>query len=463
MIPPKIALWGCWAVALYLLWSDTKSRKDISRTLWLPTLWMMRCASRGVDYWLGGGTDTGRIDPLCIAIMLIAGFSVLSKRRCNWSGIFAHNSGLFFFYGYLMLSTLWVDDLENPLIKIFRPLGDFVMALVVATEKNPREAIVTMFRRCCFLLIPMSIVLIRYYSYIGCVQSKHWGNDMWVGVTTHKNPLGQLCLVSGLAFFWQLETARKTGLRLWKQFTPWIYLAMTAYLFYGGGGSEQRSSTAIVCLFMVVVIYLALGFFRSRPGLVFKSIIGGAVAVALLALILQFFGTSLQGVVAATQGKDATLTDRTYLWQDVIRIGMRNPILGSGYGGFWVPSIYNELSPEADNHPKEAHNGYLETFANLGLLGAGLLAILLWQSLRSASQTVANDFEYGRLRLAVLFMVLIMNYSEATFTVGNHLWWFGFLVVAVYANPWVYDAAKSGQDSEGRREIFESEEESYIG
>jgi O-antigen ligase len=286
---------------------------------------------------------------------------------------------------------------------------------------------------------------------------------MWVGVTTHKNPLGQLCLVSGLAFFWQLETARKTGLRLWRQFTPWIYLAMTAYLFYGGGGSEQRSSTAIVCLFMVVVIYLALGFFRSRPGLVLKSIIGGAVSVAVFAVILQFFGTSLQGLVAATQGKDATLTDRTYLWQDVIRIGMRSPILGSGYGGFWVPSIYNELSPEADNHPKEAHNGYLETFANLGLLGAGLLAVLLLQSLRSASKAVVEDFEYGRLRLAVLFMVLIMNYSEATFTVGNHLWWFGFLVVAVYANPWVYDAAPANSNLKGQPEIFQSEEESYIG
>jgi hypothetical protein len=36
-------------------------------------------------------------------------------------------------------------------------VGDLMMALIVVTETNPREAIVTMFRRCAILLIPMSI------------------------------------------------------------------------------------------------------------------------------------------------------------------------------------------------------------------------------------------------------------------------------------------------------------------
>jgi len=436
MIPHRLALWGCWAFALFLLWRDTKKRTDMGLVLWLPTLWIMRCASRGIDAWISG-SDMGRLDPSMIGLLIVGALIVLSRRPCDWSGVFAQNSGLFIFYGYLMVSTLWVDDLENPLIKIFRPVGDLLMALVVATERKPREAIITLFRRCAILLIPMSIVLIRYFPDLGTMQSKHWGNDMWVGVTTHKNPLGQLCIVSALAFFWYLIDQHKAGHRWWREYVSWLYLAMTAYLFYGGGGSEQRSSTAIVCLFVVVVLYLALGRWQDRPELVIRIIVRGTLALVAISVILQLCGTSLQAVVAATQGKDATLTDRTYLWQDVIRIGQKNLVFGTGYGGFWVPSVYDQLSPEADNHPKEAHNGYLETYANLGLVGVALLAWLILQSLHNITRMISYDFEYGRLRLALFFMILVMNYSEATFTVGNHLWWFGFLVVAVYARPWV--------------------------
>jgi exopolysaccharide production protein ExoQ len=430
-------MWGCWALALFLLRRDTKNRPDISRALWLPTLWLMRCGSRGIDYWIGGN-EVGRMDPVAIALLLICGLMVLIRRPCNWGGIFAHNSALFIFFGYLVVSTLWVDDLENPLVKIFRPVGDFTMALVVATERNPREAILTMFRRCAILLIPMSIVLIRYYHDLGTVRDKHWGEDSWCGVTTHKNPLGQLCIVSALGFIWQLMEARKNGRRLTREYLAWFYLALTVYLFHGGGQASSQSSTAVICLVLALGLIWGVGRLRNRPEMVAKYLVWGVAALAIAAVLLEMFGSSLQGLVAETQGKNSTLSDRTYLWSDVIRISMaEHPFLGSGYGGFWVPSIFGKLSPMVDNHPMESHNGYLETFANLGFVGVGLLVWLLLQSLRSATQTIHDDFDYGRLRLALLLMAMVMNYSEATFTVGNHLWWYGFLLVAVYARPWV--------------------------
>ena len=436
MIPPKLALYLAWALALFLLWRDTKRRPDISLALWVPVLWIMRCGSRGVDYWLNGD-DVGRLDPVVIAILIACGLVILLRRPCDWGAIVANNSMLFLFYAYLMASTLWVDEIENPLIKIFRPMGDLLMALIVATEINLREAIATLFRRCAYLLIPMSVVLVRYFHEMGTLQDKHWGSDIWCGVTTHKNPLGQLCIISTFAFFWQLVEARAAGKRLLRQYIPWFYLAMTVYLFNGGGNSNSRSSTAFICLAVGMASYLVLGRYRNRSELVVRSIVVSVVIIAAISVALELFGTSLQAMVAATQGKDPTLTDRTYLWRDVVRIGMQHPVLGSGYGGFWVPSLYSQLSPEVDNGPKEAHNGYLETFANLGLVGVALLACVIFQALRNATKTMQTDFEYGRLRLALLFMVLVMNYSEATFTVGNHLWWFGFLVIAVYARPWV--------------------------
>lgn len=404
--------------------------------LWIATLWLMRCASRTIDFWFGGG-ESSRIDPLFLLALMILGVVTLIRRPCNWSRIFGHNSGLFLFYGYLCLSVVWSESTENPVVKIMRPIGDLIMALVIATEPSPREAIATAFRRTAILLIPLSIVLIRYFPQLGRGQDKHWGADPWIGVTTHKNPLGQLCIVSAIAFILSLIEARKSGSRILSQRLSLLYIAFTAYLLYGGGNEGSQSSTAMLCLLIGAGLLFAFGKMGDRVDVLVRRIVIGIVVAVGISGTLAVFGTSPQAVVAEAFGKNANLSDRTYLWRDVVRIGMENPILGSGYGGFWIPSVYTKLSPEVDNSPAEAHNGYLETFANLGLVGVGLLAVVILQSLKSATSTIESDFDYGRLRLSLLFMVVVMNYSEATFPRGTHLWWFGFLIVAVYAKPWV--------------------------
>ena len=433
---PTLILLGAFLFCFWIYRQDARTHPGATSALWLPTLWMMRCGSRSIDAWIGG-SDSARLDPVFVGVMLLLGLIALSRRPCNWGQIFGHNSALFLFYGYLFISVLWANTLDNPAIKILRPAGDLIMALIVASEPDPRASILTVFRRTAILLIPVSIVLIRYFHNLGTMQDKHEGLDQWVGVTTHKNPLGQLCLVSILAFFWNLADAKNTGQKLSQQRITWVYLAMSIYLMNGGGDEASRSSTSILCLVIALALFFGFGWLRRRIQVIIRTMVLCAVALGVLALVLQFFGSSLQAVVAGSTGKDVTLSDRTYLWQDVIRIGMENPILGSGYGGFWVPSLYSRLSPIVDNHPLEAHNGYLETFANLGGIGVGLLLIALVQAVRSGARVIRAEFEYGRLRLVLIFMVIVMNYSEATFTVGTHLWWFSFLVVALYARPWV--------------------------
>jgi O-antigen ligase len=445
-MPPRLALFGG---IVFLIWGFRKDAKFYpypTGTLWLPALWLMRCGSRGIDYWMGG-SDANRWDPILLAVLIACGAIALARRRCQWGGVIAHNSALFLFYAYIAISLTWVQSLEDPAIKIMRPLGDLIMALLVATEPNPRLAIMTMFRRAAIPLIPLSIVLVKYFPDLGRMQDKHWGNDSWIGVTTHKNPLGQLCLMAALGFIWTLAEARRNGQPLKRQWFVWLYLALTFHLFLDGG-PQSLSSTAIFCCGLALVLFFGLGYMRDRIQMVVRRIVLSVVALVALALVLQLLGTSLQGVVAESFGKNPTLSDRTYLWNDVVRLGAKNPILGTGYGGFWVRSIYAELSPMVDNKPEEAHNGYLETYANLGLVGVALLAFVIIQSIRSSTRLIHTDFEYGRMRLCMIFTVVVMNYSEATFPRGTHLWWFGFLIFAVYAREWVYwpEAAMTTDD-----------------
>jgi O-antigen ligase len=446
-----LASLAAWIFVALVYRSDAKNHPKQSGALWLPVLWMMRCGSRGVDNWIGGG-ENGRLDPIVIAVLLALGFFALLRRPCQWSRIFAHNSAILIFYGYIIASLSWVETLDNPWIKMLRPLGDLIMALLVATDPEPFRAISTLFRRTAILLIPMSVVLVKYYPHLGRAQDKHWGSDPWIGVATHKNPLGQLCMVSAFAFIWSLVQAHRDGKKLRTQRLSWLYLGLTAYLMFCGG-EESRSSTSILCLFLAMGLFCIFSFLRKMIQKIMRWMTIGAVSILVIALVLQVTGSSLQAVVAESFGKDPTLTDRTFLWDDVIRIGMKSPLIGSGYGGFWVDSIYSQLSDKVDNRPMEAHNGYLETFANLGFIGLGLLACVIIRSIASAARTIVVDFEYGCLRLSLLIMVVVMNWSEATFPRGTHLWWYGFLVVAVYAKPWVnWPAAEDASEHDGSLE-----------
>jgi exopolysaccharide production protein ExoQ len=448
-MPPRLALGICFLFVWWAFRSDSRNHPRSPLALLLPTLWMMRCGSRSIDYWIGGG-DIGRWDPVLIAILSAMGLLVMLRRSPNWRGILSHNSALFLFYGYMVLSSTWAEEVDNPAIKMMRPIGDLIMALLVVTESDPLSAILTIWRRTSILLIPLSIVLIRYFAYLGRMEDKHWGADSWIGVTTHKNPLGQLCLISAFAFIWELVDAHRSATPLKRQRMTLLYLALTAYLMLAGG-SNSRSSTSIFCLLLAASLYSLFGYLKDRARLIIRRIFQGAIALGFLAMSLQLSGTSLQAVVAESFGKDSTLTDRTYLWQDVVRLGFKSPFFGSGYGGFWVPSIYSKLSPQIDNGPMEAHNGYLETFANLGLVGLAILLCVIIQSIRNAADQMNTNFEYGRLRLVLLLTVVVMNYSEATFPRGNHLWWFGFLIVALSnGNSTIYSQAQGIQESSRR-------------
>ena len=79
----------------------------------------------------------------------------------------------------------------------------------------------------------------------------------------------------------------------------------------------------------------------------------------------------------------------------------------------------------------EAHNGYIETYLNLGLIGVGLVVLILWHGYHRAAVLSRKDPGLGGLMLA--FVVIAANYSisEAGFRMLNPMWFFLLLSVTV--------------------------------
>jgi exopolysaccharide production protein ExoQ len=138
-----------------------------------------------------------------------------------------------------------------------------------------------------------------------------------------------------------------------------------------------------------------------------------------LYLILAF-GFNINGELAGAVGRDPTLTDRTKIW--AFLFGMHtNPFVGTGYQTFWIgPRLEWFWQKSGLGFLNEAHNGYLEVYLELGLIGVFLLGGFLIASYRKICR-LGPSSSLGSLGLAAWTVLVFYNMTEAAFQ-GGLLW-----------------------------------------
>jgi len=138
------------------------------------------------------------------------------------------------------------------------------------------------------------------------------------------------------------------------------------------------------------------------------------VPACFLAYLVLAFGLGLNGELANKVGRDASFTGRTTIWDAVLSTNT-NPLIGTGYESFWLGARLNQVWQLA-GPVNEAHNGYLEIYLDLGLLGLTLLVGLLLSSYRSICKSLARCPNLASLALALWIVTLFYNMTEAAFT-----------------------------------------------
>ena len=429
---------------VFVLIRDSRRRGDSSPALWIATLWMMRCGSRGIDAWLGGGGtyEEGTIwDQMFLLFTALAGFGVVYRRWGRVAEVLRQNTPLIIFFAYMTVSIFWSEIPFDSSKRLFRAYGDLTMALILATEARPFEAMKEMFRRCMIILIPMSVILAKYYGALGRMHEKNWASDTWIGVATHKNTLGPLCMLAGLYCFVSLAEAKRKKRLGWLEILSTMRLetvcfAMTLYLFNGNG--SDRSVTSIMAFCLGVLLYLALGRLRPAPERISRFLLTICILIGIFQVGSSLFlGESVTNLASDLRGKEGFgyLSGRGDIWAAVIKEANKRPLLGAGYGGFWNRRVLEIMRERFSWGPGQSHNGYVEVYAQLGLVGLSIFGFAVLSSVRHAIRLCFKNFELGRWRLVLLICVLFQNYSEAGFPRPTHLMWFTFLLVAVNSFP----------------------------
>ncbi|WP_109484797.1 O-antigen ligase family protein [Occallatibacter savannae] len=423
-----VAFTICAAGVIGLFYLNRDGSAKSSKALWLPVIWLMIIGSRPLSMWLGvrdlssddlaSTLEGSSVDAAFYAGLMFLALVVLIQRRKKTAQYLVRMSPIVLYSVYCLISVTWAPYTGPAFKRWAKDVGDVMMALIVATDANPIEALQDFFSRIGFVLLPFSVFMIRYTA-TGRVFDPE-GGPMNVGVNTNKNTLGLIVYIVALGTLWTIRrlladrNAPHRKRRLFAQFTLMGFGIVLLWM--------AHSSTSIACFLLGGGLIVATNTraISGKPARV-HALCAAIVIVGAIVLLIGGMGT-----VAGALGRQSTLSGRTLIWAALLPAAS-NPLFGAGFDSFWTSpdakifhrNLLNWYHAEQIN---EAHNGYIEVYLNLGWVGVVLIGIVLLNGYRRAVAAFRYDRSVGGLLLAFVVGGAFYGITEAGFRTMTSMW-----------------------------------------
>jgi exopolysaccharide production protein ExoQ len=444
-MPPPVATVLTLGFVIFLFRRDIREKPDVSGALWLPLIWLLIGCSRALSQWLNifglpvsGAVSVEEGSPLDAWFffgLIAAGVYVLNHRQVRVSEVIQNNGWLIIFLLYCFISIVWSDFPFVTFKRWIKILGHPIMALVILTEPNPDQAVKTLLKRCAYVVVPVSVLFIKYYPQFGRGFDLWTGEPINTGITTNKNALGADCLILGFFFFWYLLQTWKTDRNTWRRNELRLiagFLIGIWWLF-----SKAHSATPLTSLCVGVLVVLFVGI-----RLINKNFIGRYLLAALVLLVVAELAFGISGHYSEALGRGSGLSGRTLLWTRLLEMHT-NPIFGTGFESFWLGRRLEQLEGIFFFIPNEAHNGYLEIYLTLGLIGVFLLIGQFIATFWKIRLELFRDFEWARFRLGFLAAIILYNWTEAAFKTVSAIWFIFYIIAMDYPRSRLASAQSS--------------------
>jgi exopolysaccharide production protein ExoQ len=269
---------------------------------------------------------------------------------------------------------------------------------------------------CGVIIIGASVVaaiLVPQYA----TQSATGGGADWTGMFHTKNVLARACVFLLTPALFSYGDHRVSRL------SRCSYIILILFVTFKTGSRTGLIDAAACVMFSIIVRFLAR--FGKRDALLLVVFWIGVSAAGIF-LILQNAPVILTAV-----GRNPTLSGRTAIWSAVMGSITKRPLLGYGYGGFWwgargeaytVDTAVGWMVPYS-------HNGFMDVWLDLGLIGFGLIACTFIKAVRDGVRTIRGPRSfYVQWCLSIVFLTVLYNLDEGTLLAQSELVWILYIV-----------------------------------
>jgi len=372
--------------------------------------------------YLDGNPFERNLFSLILLVALIVAFTrgsrIVKVLKGNWP--------LLLFIGYCAVSLTWSDYPSVGFKRWTKLVGDLLMVLIVVTDVDPSGAFDRLMSRTAYVIVPVSILFIRYYPELGRGYDPWTGTAHWTGVTQNKNSLGMICMIVGLAELWRVirelrkeKADRRKGVLL----ANGVIVVFVVYLLH-----MANSATSTTCFLLAGSLMVAMSFSSvARKPVMTHLLTAGMISLAACAAFFDFAG------LVQDLGRKADLTGRTLVWSAALSQPVSR-LLGAGYESFWLGDRLANVEKITGVFLNEAHNGYIEILVNLGWVGVTLLALLILTGYWRISRAILRNPMADYRGLAFFVAAVIYNYTEAAFKMTVPVW-ICFVWAIVSASP----------------------------
>jgi len=236
------------------------------------------------------------------------------------------------------------------------------------------------------------------------------------GIHGHKNQAGSFAFFALPVFAFAFSDRH---IARWR-FVPLMLAAATVFILV-----LSQSKTGVVATILAAAF--AIGAFCLTSGARWIAIGFAGLLAAAIAGVVFFSGIPWTNLVTTFTG-DPTFTGRQEIWDFMMARIAQHPFIGYGFGSFWGVGAETDLALQQANitfYYGQAHNGYLDVAADLGLAGLAAVAVMfsahalkLLRLLRTRTET-----SFAIFAAYVMSGFAIYNLTEsALFRPGTDLW-----------------------------------------
>ena len=181
-----------------------------------------------------------------------------------------------------------------------------------------------------------------------------------------------------------------------------------------------------------------------------RSSVALATLIASILLISVFsdaYRSRLTTIFDRSSDASGSAQQRVELLERGLDLSLRHPIIGLGMGNFHIYSI----------HEKVAHNGYVETAAELGMIGLLAYLIIILAPLRGLAKIESERVKPGARAdldakyLSIGLQAALIAYMINSFFLSiQYLWYLYYAAGFAVALRLIYAAERAAQANEGK-------------